>query len=124
MEDNPIVVNTPCCQIDILPTIYNLFDVDYDSRLFAGQDIFSSTTHMAILYNKNFITDRVKYNNSTGKATWLMDTTGIPADTLNAYIDACKTIVSQRYNVSLKMMDTDFYRFAFEQAKIIAGDGN
>ncbi len=118
-EDEPIVVETPCCQVDILPTIYNLFDMDYDSRLYAGQDIFADTTHMAVLYNKNFITDKVKYINSSGKATWLIDTKGIPAETLNAYIDACKTIVAQRYNASLKMMDTDFYRFAYEKAAVL-----
>ena len=61
-----IEVDTPCCNVDILPTILNLFNIDYDSRLYAGTDIFSGGTHLAQLYNKNFITDYVKYNYATG----------------------------------------------------------
>mgnify|MGYP002511108539 FL=1 len=38
----PIVVDTPCSSIDIVPTICNLFGLEYDSRLYSGRDIFAT----------------------------------------------------------------------------------
>ena len=39
--EEPITVDTPCSSIDILPTISNLFGLEYDSRLMIGRDIFA-----------------------------------------------------------------------------------
>ena len=39
--EEPIIVDTPCMTVDIVPTILNLFGIEYDSRLFAGRDIFA-----------------------------------------------------------------------------------
>lgn len=41
MED-PIVIDAPCSSIDILPTLSNLFGLEYDSRLFSGRDILAA----------------------------------------------------------------------------------
>ena len=72
--EKKIEVDTPCCNVDILPTIYNLFNIKYDSRLYAGTDIFGSGFHLAQLYNKSFITEYVKYNFTTGETEWLKET--------------------------------------------------
>ena len=37
------VIDTPMSTLDILPTISNLFELPYDSRLLMGRDIFSDT---------------------------------------------------------------------------------
>ena len=37
----PIEVDTYCSTVDILPTLLNLFGLNYDSRLLAGRDILS-----------------------------------------------------------------------------------
>ena len=42
-----IVVDEYCSTADILPTLLNLFGVDYDSRLLAGTDVLSSGIHVA-----------------------------------------------------------------------------
>lgn len=39
----PVKVSKVCSAIDIMPTVYNLFGLDYDSRLITGQDILSDT---------------------------------------------------------------------------------
>lgn len=44
-----IVVDEYCSTADILPTLLNLFGVDYDSRLLAGTDALSSGLHVAVL---------------------------------------------------------------------------
>lgn len=38
----PIEVDTPCSSIDIVPTICNLFGLEYDSRLYSGRDVFAT----------------------------------------------------------------------------------
>lgn len=40
--DQPVVIDAPCSSIDILPTLSNLFGLEYDSRLFSGRDILST----------------------------------------------------------------------------------
>ena len=37
-----VTVNTPCSQPDILPTVLNIFGLEYDSRLMWGTDILAS----------------------------------------------------------------------------------
>ena len=111
----PIYVDDYCCNVDILPTICNLFDLEYDSRLMAGRDIFSDTPHFAQIYNKNFVTEEVKYNSSTGKATWSEGCTLTDeekAEYLKTYID----MVKNRYSMSLKIESTDFFRFVWENS--------
>lgn len=51
-----IVVDEYCSTADILPTLLNLFGVDYDSRLLAGTDVLSSGLHVAVLSDKSFLT--------------------------------------------------------------------
>ena len=55
--------------MDVIPTIYNLFGIDYDSRLFAGTDLFSDKDGLVILGNRSWITSKGKYNSSTNTFT-------------------------------------------------------
>ncbi len=109
-----IEVDTPCCNVDIIPTVYNLFGVAYDSRLYAGTDIFGNGMHIAQLYNKNFITDKVKYNATTGEAEWLIDTEEYSEDLLANYLDNAVNTVKNRYAFSIGIEDTDLYGYVFE----------
>lgn len=40
--EEPVIVDTPCSSIDIMPTLANLFGMEYDSRLYSGRDIFAT----------------------------------------------------------------------------------
>lgn len=112
-----VKVDTPCCNVDILPTVLNLLGMEYDSRLLPGTDIFSGSDHYAMLYNKSFITDKVKYNATNGKAEWLGTAVSMTDEEKEAYITYYSSLSSNRYNVSLKLMKEDFYRFAFDNSK-------
>ena len=111
--EEPIVVDTPCCNVDILPTVFNLFGLEFDSRLLAGRDIFSNIPHYAALYNKNFITSDLLYNSSNGETTWLTEMNETPQFVEN-YINYYNNQVKNRYSVSLKIEDTDFYRWVWD----------
>lgn len=110
MED-PIVVDTPCCTVDILPTLLNLFGFEYDSRLLIGRDVLDpDTLHVATLYNGSFITDRVMFNSSTGEVTYLVDKSLVP----DGYVDAVNQIVQSRFTISKAILDYDYYRVVFK----------
>ncbi len=106
MED-PIEIDTPCCTVDILPTLLNLFGFEYDSRLLVGQDVLDpSVEHIAILHNGSFITDKVKFNSSNGKVTYLVDQALVP----EGYVEAVTQIVQNRFTVSTAILNNDYYR--------------
>ncbi len=110
MKDK-VVVDTPCCTVDILPTLLNLFGADYDSRLLAGTDILDSNSfHVAMLYNQSFITDKIKYNTSNGKITYIADKDSVSQD----YIDACINYVQNKFEISLQIINNDYYRIIYD----------
>ncbi|MBQ1811995.1 MAG: sulfatase-like hydrolase/transferase, partial [Erysipelotrichaceae bacterium] len=115
-----IEVDTPCCNVDILPTVYNLFGIRYDSRLYAGTDVFGNGLHIAQLYNKNFITENVKYNFGSGEATWLIDTSKYSETLLDNYLSNAINTVKNRYAYSIGVEDTDLFAYIFENYDVEA----
>ena len=102
-----IEIDTPCCTVDILPTLLNLFGFQYDSRLLAGRDVLDpNAQHIAILYNGSYVTDKVMYNASTGKVTYLVDEESVP----EGYVDAVYKIVQNKFTISTAILDNDYYR--------------
>lgn len=113
-----VKVDAPCSNVDILPTVYNLFGMEYDSRLLMGTDVFSNNTHIAMLYNKSFITDKVKYNAQNGKAEWLPSSETMTETDKSNYLNYCITTTKNRYTASLDVISEDFYRFVFAEPEI------
>lgn len=102
----PIVVDKVCSSMDILPTLLNLFGMDFDSRLLMGRDILSDTEGFVLFVNRCFITDKVMYNSMNGQVIYL---TGeeLPDD----YIDTKKELLSNRWKYSQKILDRDYYKY-------------
>ncbi len=115
---NAIEVDTYCCNVDILPTVLNLFGFQYDSRLLPGVDIFSDNAHIAMLYDKSFVTDMVKYDSKSGKAEWSEKAENLTEEQKQQYLDYCIATTKSRYTASLKTMDEDFYKFVFENLDV------
>ena len=117
-----IEVDTPCCNVDILPTVLNLFAIPYDSRLYAGIDIFSDGFHAAQLYNRSFITDKVKYDYTTGRTQWLIDTQDYDEKLLESYLESAISTVKNRYAMSIEIEDSDFYDYVTANLKSVRTD--
>ena len=107
-------VEEPCCNVDILPTILNLFNIKYDSRLYAGSDIFSNSRHVAMIYDKSFITENFIYNATNGEVTWIKNQGTIPKDKQASYINKFVTYVKGKYAFSISVENTDFYSYIKE----------
>ena len=63
----PVKVDKVGCSLDILPTVLNLFGINYDSRLLMGTDLLSDSDGLVIFSNRSFITSKGKYNALTKK---------------------------------------------------------
>lgn len=112
-----IKVDAPVCNVDILPTILNLWGMEYDSRLLPGTDIFSNNTHIAMLYNKSFVTEYVKYNSQNGNVEWLDASKKLSEEDKKKHLDYCVAITKSRYLSSLQIINEDFYRFVMDSIK-------
>ena len=107
-----IVVDEYCSTADILPTLLNLFGVDYDSRLLAGADVLSNGIHMAILSDKSFLTKAFRYDAGTE--------TVIPADesitVSDEQLEAYRLYVDNKFQMSSNIVNSDYYAHVFGKA--------
>ena len=116
----PIHNDEYCCNVDIVPTILNLFNIPYDSRLLMGTDVFSKDSmHTAMLYNKSFINNKVAYNSSTQKAEWKIDTSVYCDEALDAYLENYLAMNDSNYLASINMMKYNFYFTIWKQSGLL-----
>lgn len=73
MEESSVQVDKVCGPMDILPTLLNLFGFDYDSRLYAGRDIFSEEEGLVIFNDRSFVSDTVIYSQKEKTTMWKAD---------------------------------------------------
>ena len=106
----PVVVDTLCSSVDILPTVLNLLGADFDSRLLAGRNILSVREPLVIFADQSFITDKVKYNTGTGEVTYLVPEEEVP----EGYIDQVLTDVQNRLYISDEIINSDYFAYVFE----------
>lgn len=104
--EEPIVVDKVCSNLDIAPTVSNLFGLSYDSRLFAGSDVFSEKEGLVIFDDKRFITDRAMYDVANDKVTPLTDT---PVS--DEYLKEKLLEVKQKFAVSKGILNEDYYSY-------------
>lgn len=78
-DSTPMIIYTPgitqknittvSSTMDLAPTIANLFDLDYDPRLFMGTDIFSDTLPLVIFQSGSWVDDVGEFSASKGVFT-------------------------------------------------------
>ena len=118
----PIINDTYCCNVDIEPTILNLFNLPYDSRLLFGKDVFSDSQHNAILYNKSFINDKVEYNSKTHEAKWKIDTSKFSDEQLDKYLESYIKQIDLDYKASINIMQNNFFFTLWKQAGLLSDE--
>ena len=104
-----IVVDEYCSTADILPTLLNLFGVDYDSRLLAGTDVLSSGIHAAVLSDKSFLTKTFRYDAGTETVIPADENTTVSGKLAEAY----RLYVDSRFQLSGNILNSDYYAHVF-----------
>lgn len=103
--EEPVVVEKTGSNLDILPTVLNLFGIEYDSRLLMGRDLLSNSEPTVIFANRSFITDKIKYNAVTGEVINLTNEA-----VSEEYVNKMKTIVEGKIQISRLILEKDYYR--------------
>ena len=95
--------------LDILPTVLNLFGIEYDSRILMGTDLLSDNDELVIFNDRSWITKKCKYNAATKKFTAYTE------DIEDNYVETINQIVYNKYVISKNILDTDYYRKLFNK---------
>ena len=102
--EEPVKVEKLGSSLDILPTILNLFGIEYDSRLLIGTDILSDSDPLVIFSNRSFITDKGKYN-AVKRSFTSFD--NIKVD--DKYIERINADIYNKYKMSRLILEKDYY---------------
>lgn len=95
-------------QIDILPTLLNLFGIEYDARLMIGRDILSNTEGLAIFADMSWVSDSGTYNAMTKTFT-------PKKEVKDNYVSEMNHWVNNSVIVSKKIITNDIYRKIFKK---------
>lgn len=117
MEGACVRVDKYCSSLDVMPTLSNLFGLDYDSRLIMGSDILSTEEPLVIFANYSFINGEGRYNSILDQFTrWdsaqpnLAEVAGMVAE------------VQNRVAYSATILDNDYYRLVLKHTGVTAGE--
>ena len=109
-DQEPIVVDTPTFSLDIIPTLSNLFGLEYDSRLLPGRDVFSDQEALVFNMSYDWKTELGTYISAKGQF--------IPAEegieVTSEYIQRIKAIVRNKLKYCQGVLDNDYFRYLFE----------
>lgn len=105
----PVQVDKCCSNLDLMPTISNLMGLSYDSRLFAGRDMLSEEMGLVMFKDHSFLTDKVRYNATTGEVIWAE---GVTEDSI--YLENIMQQVQNRFYYSAKVLELDYYNLVQE----------
>ena len=117
--ENAVTVTEPCSAVDIVPTLSNLFGLEYDSRLLSGRDVLDKD------YNAGSAAGSIPLvilptssGNSWATAAGVFEAT---TRTFNArpgvtveedYVSRVNNIVALQYNYAQQLIARNYYRVA------------
>lgn len=110
--EEPVQVDKPCCQVDILPTVSNLLGLEYDSRMLSGRDILSDSEGLVIFTSRSWRSDRGFYNRYTQTFTPAEGVT-MTEEEQNQYVSTMKKLVEYKLACTPMIVENDFYNLLF-----------
>ena len=103
---NDIHIEKTCMSSDVLPTILNLFGIEYDSRLLTGKDILSNSMGLAVFNNRSWVSDKGTYFANQKKF--------VPKEAMedtDEYVKNMNTFVSNRLNIAKLIVKNNYYNY-------------
>lgn len=110
--EEPVQVDKPCCQVDILPTVSNLLGLEYDSRMLSGRDILSDSEGLVIFTSRSWRSDRGFYNRFTQTFTPAEGVT-MTQEEQDQYVSTMKKLVEYKLASTPIIVENDFYNLLF-----------
>ena len=103
-EDMDIVVDTPVYSLDILPTVSNLFGVEWDSRLLVGRDVLSDAEPLVLWPDYNWVTDKGTFFDGT-----FTPREGVQVE--EGYVERISAAVKNKITFSKSVSDINYYDY-------------
>lgn len=113
-EHEPIVVNAPASSVDMLPTLCNLFGVEWDSRFYVGRDVLSDALPLVFFGNYDWKTDLGHYSATRNIFTPTDENAVIPED----YVKQISSVVRNRMTFSKSVLSQDYYTHVYDAAAV------
>ena len=110
--EEPVQVDKPCCQVDILPTVSNLLGLEYDSRMLSGRDILSDSEGLVIFTSRSWRSDRGFYNRYTQTFT-PAEGVAMTQEEQDQYVSTMKKLVEYKLACTPMIVENDFYNLLF-----------
>lgn len=116
--EEPIIVEEPCSSLDIIPTVSNLFGLEYDSRLLMGVDVLSDAVPLVILNQDgdgspwNWLNKYGAYSSAT-KTFTPYEGFNATEEEIAAYVKQMNAVVSRKNKYSRMILEKDYYRYLF-----------
>ena len=111
-DEDPIVVDEPTSSLDILPTLMNLFGIEFDSRLLPGRDVFSDRSPLVFDLIYDWKTDLGTYTADSDSFEPVEGAT-IP----DGYVDTINAVVANKINYCSAVLETDYMSHVFGAPK-------
>ena len=92
--------------MDVLPTIYNLFGIKYDSRLIPGSDLLSNKPGYAIFGNYSWISDKGIYYSHLNKFV-----TKENEDVDDDYFEKTNKTIKTKVSLTNLIFNTNYYKY-------------
>lgn len=111
IEGMGLEITAPTYSLDILPTLSNLFGLEYDSRLLVGRDVFSDTEAIVLWYDYTWITEKGYYDSQTGT---FHPKEGVTVE--DGYVERISALVSNKVKYSREVANVDYFNFIAKAA--------
>ena len=108
----PVYVDKVCSSADIIPTLLNLMGIEYDSRLYSGKDILSTSPGLVVFNDMGFMTDYCIYNSKLDKVKQTTD-----VEVPDEYVSQINSLVKNQWNAAGKIIQVDYYKLMQDYLK-------
>lgn len=95
--------------MDVIATIYNLFDIPFDSRLIPGKDLFSNAPGFALFGNGSWVSDKGIYYAHKGEF--------IPKENVEieeGYFDKANSYAQSQMSLTNLIVLNDYYKYIWD----------
>lgn len=107
----PEIVEEYTSLIDLLPTLLNMFGIDYDPRLYLGTDIFSNEEHRAYFADGSWQDEIGYYNASKGTFT----PTNPEITYTSEEINKINKEINTKQSMSALAIKNDYFNYLFKE---------
>ena len=111
LEGKNIVVDAPTFSLDIVPTLCNLFGLEWDSRIYSGRDVFSDAEPIVFWPNHSWKTDKGEWDASKSSNEF---TPKPGVEVTEEYLNGIRRAVSNKLNYAYSVLGMDYFKLLFE----------